>query len=64
MKGPLAIIAAGGSFAATVVVAIIVGIILDHRLGRGDVVVYAFFVGVAAGGYAAFRLVADAIRSR
>lgn len=63
MKGPLAIIAAGGSFAATVVAAILIGIVLDHRLHRGDIVIYAFFAGVALGGYAAFRLVADAIRS-
>jgi len=63
MKGPLAIIAAGGTFAATVIVAIVAGIIADHRTGRGDIVVYAFFAGVALGGYAAFRLVADAIRS-
>lgn len=63
MKGPLAIIAAGGTFAATVIVAILVGVALDHRLGRGDVVIYAFFAGVALGGYAAFRLVADALRA-
>jgi hypothetical protein len=63
MKGPLAVIAAGGTFAATVIVAILIGIVLDHRLGRGDIVVYAFFAGVAVGGYAAYRLVADAIRS-
>ncbi|HET9096300.1 MAG TPA: hypothetical protein VFN37_06535 [Candidatus Baltobacteraceae bacterium] len=63
MKGPLALIAAGGSFAATVVAAIVVGIALDRRLDRGDIVVYAFFAGVVIGGYTAFRLVADAIRS-
>lgn len=62
MKGPLAVIAAGGTFAATVVVAILIGIVLDHRLHRGDLVVYAFFAGVLVGGYTAFRLVADAIR--
>lgn len=63
MKGPLAIIAAGGSFAATVVAAIIIGVVVDHRLGRGDIVIYAFFAGVVLGGYTAFRLVADALRS-
>lgn len=63
MKGPLALIAAGGSFAATVVAAIVVGILLDRRFDRGDIVVYAFFAGAVIGGYAAFRLVADAIRS-
>lgn len=63
MKGPLAIVAAGGSFAATVIAAIVIGIVLDHRLGRGDIVVYAFFAGVVLGGYTAFRLVAQAIRT-
>lgn len=63
MKGPLAIIAAGGGFAATVVAAILIGIVLDRRFDRGDIVIYAFFAGVLLGGYAAFRLVADAIRS-
>lgn len=63
MKGALAVIAAGGTFAGTVIVAILVGIVLDRRLDRGDIVIYAFFAGVALGGYAAFRLVADAIRS-
>jgi uncharacterized protein YcfJ len=63
MKGALAIVAAGGTFAGTVIVATVIGIVLDHRLGRGDLVIYAFFAGVVAGGYTAFRLVADAIRS-
>jgi hypothetical protein len=59
----MAVIAAGGTFAATVIVAILIGIVLDHRLERGDVVVYAFFAGVVLGAYAAFRLVAGAMRS-
>ena len=63
MKGGLAIVAAGGSFAATVVAAIVVGVVLDRRLGRGDLVVYALFAGALVGGLAAFRLVSDAIRS-
>lgn len=61
MKGVLAVIAAGGTFAGTVIVAIVVGIVADHRLGRSDVVVYAFFAGLALGAYAAWRLVAQAI---
>ncbi len=61
MKGALAVIAAGGTFTGTVIVAIIAGIVLDHRLGRSDVVVYAFFAGLLLGGYAAWRLVAQAI---
>jgi len=63
MRGALAVIAAGGTFAGTVIVAIIVGVLLDHRLGRGDLVVYLFFAGLVLGGYSAFRLVAAAIRS-
>jgi hypothetical protein len=61
MKGVLAVIAAGGTFAGTVIVAIVVGVVLDHRLGRSDVVVYAFFAGLLVGGYSAWRLVAQAI---
>lgn len=63
MKGALAVIAAGGTFAGSVIVGIIVGIVLDHRLDRGDLVIYLFFAGALLGGYAAFRLVAGAIRS-
>lgn len=63
MKGPLAVIAAGGTFTGTVVSAAILGVWLDGRLHRGDLVIYAFFGGVVLGGYAAFRLVADTIRS-
>lgn len=61
MKGALAVIAAGGTFAGTVVVVTVIGIVLDHRLGRSDLVVYAFFAGVLLGGYAAWRLAAQAI---
>jgi uncharacterized protein YcfJ len=63
MKGPLAVLAAGGTFAGTVIVAVAAGVLLDRRLGRGDVVMYALFAGAVLGGFAAFRLVADAIRS-
>lgn len=63
MKGAVAVIAAGGTFTGSVIVGIILGIVLDHRLGRGDLVVYLFFAGVVLGGYAAYRLVAAAIRS-
>ena len=63
MKGVLAVIAAGGTFAAAVIVAILIGVLLDGWLRRGDLVIYAFFAGALAGGYAAFRLVADAIRT-
>ncbi len=63
MRGALAVIAAGGTFAGSVIVGIIVGFVLDHRFGRGDLVIYFFFAGVVLGGYAAYRLVADAIRS-
>jgi hypothetical protein len=61
MKGPLAVMAAGGTFAGTVIVAIVVGIVLDQRLGRSDLFVYTFFAGLVLGGYAAWRLVAQAI---
>lgn len=62
MKGALGVIAAGGTFAATVVVAIAIGIGLDRRLGRSDLVVYAFFGGVLLGVLGAWRLVARALQ--
>jgi hypothetical protein len=61
MKGVLAVIAAGSTFAGTVIVAIVAGVVLDHRLGRSDIVVYAFFAGLVLGAIAAWRLVAQAI---
>jgi hypothetical protein len=61
MKGVLAVMAAGSAFAGTVIVAIVVGVILDHRFGRSDIVVYAFFAGLVVGAAAAWRLVAQAI---
>lgn len=61
MKGALAVIAAGATFASTVVVATLIGVLLDQRLGRSDLVIYAFFGGLVIGGYAAWRLVAPAI---
>jgi hypothetical protein len=61
MKGVVAVVAAGGTFAGTVVVATVIGIALDHRFGRSDLVVYAFFAGLLLGGYAAWRLAAQAI---
>ena len=63
MKGPLAVIAAGGTFTGAVVAGALLGVWLDATLHRADLVVYGFFAGVLAGGYAAFRLVADTIRS-
>lgn len=61
MKGPLAVIAAGGTFAGTVIAAIVIGIVVGHRLGRSDMVVYAFFAGLLLGAYSAWRLVAQAL---
>jgi F0F1-type ATP synthase assembly protein I len=61
MKGPLAVMAAGGTFAGTVIVAIIIGIVLDHRLGTSYWVLVLFFAGLALGAYSAWRLIAQAI---
>ena len=63
MKGPLGIVAAGGTFASAVIGASAIGWFAGERLHRGDLVIYGFFAGVVLGGYAAFRLVADAIRA-
>jgi hypothetical protein len=60
MRGPLAIAAAGGAFASTVVVALVIGIWLGGPRHQ-EYVLVALFVGLIVGGYAAYRLIATAL---
>lgn len=60
MRGPLAIAAAGGTFAGTVVVALAIGIWLGGAHHQ-EYVLIALFAGLVIGGYAAYRLIATAL---
>lgn len=60
MRGPLAIVAAGGTFAGTVVVALGIGIWLGG-VAHQEYILIALFVGLVVGGYAAYRLIASAL---
>lgn len=55
------LLAAGSTFAATVIVGLLAGIWLDHRLGTSYWVLVLFFAGLVLGSYAAWRLVARTI---
>lgn len=59
MRGPLAIAAAGGTFAGTVIAALVIGIVLGGSRHQ-EYVFIALFVGLIVGGYAAYRLIASA----
>jgi hypothetical protein len=60
MRGPLAIAAAGGTFAGTVVAALAIGIWLGGSRHQ-EYVLVALFLGLLVGGYAAYRLIATAL---
>ena len=57
MKGPLSVVAAGGTFAGTVVLALGVGVWLGGAR-HPEYMLGALLAGIAVGGYAAYRLVA------
>lgn len=63
MKTGLAIAGAGGTFAATVVAGLLLGIWLDNRQHTGYWTLVLFFGGIVLGGYAAWRLVARTFSS-
>lgn len=44
-----------------VIVAIVIGVVLDRRLGTSYWVLVLFFAGLALGAYSAWRLVAQAL---
>ena len=60
MKGPLAVVAAGGTFAGTVILALAIGIWLGGAQ-HPEVMLIALLAGIVAGGYAAYRLVASTL---
>ena len=60
MKGPLAIVAAGGTFAGAVIVALAIGILLGGAR-HPEYMLGALVAGIVVGGYSAYRLVASAL---
>lgn len=62
MKTGLAIAGAGGTFAATVVVGLLIGIWLDAHQHTGYWTLLLFFGGIVLGAYAAWRIVARALQ--
>lgn len=60
MKGPLGIVAAGTTFAGTVIVALVIGIWLGGREHQ-EYVLLATLAGILIGAYAAYRLIAAAL---
>ncbi|HEY1869194.1 MAG TPA: AtpZ/AtpI family protein [Candidatus Cybelea sp.] len=56
MKGALPVLAAGGTFAATTLAGLFAGAWLAGRMRAPIVVVAGLFVGLALGGYCAYRL--------
>lgn len=60
MKGPLAVVAAGGTFAGAVILALAIGIWLGGPRHQ-EYILIAFLAGIVVGGYAAYRLVASTL---
>jgi len=63
VKAVVPLLAAGSTFAACVIIGLLAGIWLDHRLGSSYWVLVLFFGGFAIGAYSAWRLVARALSS-
>ncbi len=61
VKGLAPLLAAGSTFAVTVVVGLLAGVWLDHRLGTSYWVLVLFFAGFVLGIYGAWRLVSRAL---
>lgn len=62
MKGALPVLAAGSTFAGFVVAGLLAGVWLDSRTGSTSWVLLMLLAGFAAGLFAAYRLVARALR--
>lgn len=62
MNGPLAVIGAGGAFTGSAVLGLAAGIGLDRLFHSQHWVGYCFFIGVILGAYAAYRMLAQALR--
>ena len=56
MKPVMPVLAAGGTFAVTTVAGLVAGAWLAERLRAPILVAVGLFVGLAAGGYSAYRL--------
>lgn len=56
MKGAAGVIAAGSAFAGAGVAGLLIGIWLDRAQQTQYYAVVGLFVGIAVGGYAAFRM--------
>jgi hypothetical protein len=61
MKTALALAGAGGTFAGTVIAGLVLGLWLDSRLHVQYWTAVLLFVGLALGGYAAYRLIASSL---
>lgn len=59
MKTALALAGAGGTFAGSVIAGLAIGLWLDARLHAAYWTAILLFVGLAIGGYAAYRLIAS-----
>lgn len=56
MKGAAGVVAAGSAFAGAGVAGLLIGIWLDRAQQTQYYAVVGLFVGIAVGGYAAFRM--------
>ena len=56
MKGVMPVLAAGGTFAAMAVAGLFAGAWLASRMRAPIVVVAGLFLGLALGGYSAYRM--------
>lgn len=61
MKSLAPVLAAGSTFAVTVVLGLLCGVWLDHRLGTSYWVLILFCAGFVLGIYGAWRLVSRAL---
>lgn len=62
MNSTLTVIAAGSAFAMTVILALVVGALIDARAHTHYWVLLLFFAGIVLGAYTAWRMIARAIR--
>ncbi len=61
MKAALPVLFAGGSFAGAAILGLLVGIAAGQRLGAPLLAPAGLMLGVIAGGYGAFRLLAKSM---
>jgi hypothetical protein len=56
MKGIAPVLGAGGTFAGLAIVGLAVGAVVDQRTASQFYALLGLFIGMALGGYGAFRL--------